>query len=80
MRQDGFDLGREHHHPVDQGVVERRDADMVARQEELFASLVVDCEGELAVQPMDEFGSEVFVQVYQHFDVGRGPKRMAGIP
>src|SRR5947209_1139953 len=69
MREDGLDLRGEDKDAVGDRVVEGVDAELVSRQQESPGFPVVEGEGELTVQSVEEVESVFLVQVEQHLDI-----------
>ena len=75
--QNRLQLGRERDAPVDLRVVERLDAQAVAREQKLAAPRIPDREREHAAQVIDAPRSVVLVQVHDGFGVARRAQRVA---
>ena len=68
-------FGRKRQHAAGVVVVERLDAEAIARQEARALALVPDREGEHAAQPLDERRPFGFIQAQDHFGVAVRSKR-----
>ena len=64
-----LDLGTENELVTGDGIEQRIDAELIPSKEQLPLAAVVDDEGELAVDAVEEGGPGLFVQVHQHLDV-----------
>ena len=50
---------------------------MISGQQQLLILAIVECEGELAVELVNEVDAVFFIMVGQDFDVAAGAKRVA---
>jgi len=71
--EDRLDLGTEQQGPGQDGVVQRLDADPIARQEQLAAPAVPDRQGEHPFESMQEVRPLLLVEVQQRLGVGARP-------
>jgi len=72
-----LDLGREHQGIRAPDIEQRRDAGRVARQQHHAAVRIVECQGELAFEPVEEGEPKFFIEVHQHLDVDIGPEAVS---
>ena len=72
--QQRLDLGGEQQHAVAIDIEKRRDARLVPSQQKPVPCPVMECEGELAVQPFHEGGAVFLVKMDQHLHVDLRPE------
>src|SRR5215216_2416230 len=77
MFEDGLDFRSEDEQAVNDRVVKRVDAEMIAGQKEPPVLAVVNDKGKLAIDLVKEIQPMLFVQVQQDFNIGIGSKGMA---
>ncbi len=68
-REQRLDLGREVQVPVPLGVVQRQDPEAIAGEEQRRGTTIVQREGELAVEPLEQPLAPLLVAVNQHLGV-----------
>src|SRR5690242_11899441 len=76
MLEDGLDFRSEDEQAVNNRVVKRVDAEMIARQKESPVLAVVNDKGKLAIDLVKEVHPMLFVEMKQDFDVGAGAELM----
>src|SRR5215216_917071 len=77
MFEDGFDFRSEDEQAINNRVVKRVDAEMIAGQKEPPVIAVVNDKGKLAIDLVEEVDAMLLVQMKQDFDVRFGPEAMA---
>src|SRR5215212_5056333 len=77
MLQDRFYFRRKDQESIDDGIKQRANRKLIARQEKRAVSSIVDSEGKLSIQPVEKANAVLFVKMDQHFDVCFRPESVA---